>query len=129
MNKIFYLFLLLFLFVQCNRPQKTEIWRCDESDYGITLQLYDNASFYSTTVGDCHQNALSVLFEDDTWYDYEIVNDSIMNITNIHNDDVTVSSGNVTFNYLRNNDTVVLHYVGVHDAFVNMVTMYKFIAQ
>lgn len=130
MEKIVYFCLIAILLVQCDRTQKTELWICEEEDYQIQLQLYDNNSFHSTVVGDCHRNDLCVLFADDTWYDYTTENDSIINISHIRNSNDSFPAGDYfTFHYSRSNDTITLRYLGIHDCFVNYVTQYKFVTQ
>lgn len=118
------------LLVQCNNPQKTELWICDEEDYQIQLQFYDDNSFHSTVEGDCHRNELCVLFANDTWYNYAIGNDSFINISHIRNSDVSFPAGdNFAFRYTRSGDTITLRYLGIHDLFVNYVTTYKFVTK
>ena len=130
MKKLFCFCLMTTLLVQCHKPQKTELWICDEEDYQIQLQFYDDNSFHSTVGGDCHRNDLCVLFADDTWYDYVIENDSIINISHIRNSDGFFPAGdNFTFHYSRSDDTITLRYLGIHDSFVNYVTGYKFLTQ
>ncbi len=125
MKKVIYLCTLLFLFVQCDRPKMTETWICDENDYKITLQFYDNGSFYSTTVGDCHQLECYVLFENDMWGDYKIVNDSIMQfLYQIDRDDPGLT---VSFKYSKNCDTILLKFFGFHDNHIGYVNTYKFV--
>ena len=127
MKKVIYLYTLLFLFVQCDRPKMTETWICDENDYKITLQFYDNGSFYSTTVGDCHQLECYVLFENDMWGDYKIVNDSIMQFS--YQDDKDAPELICPFKYSRNCDTILLEYSGFHDLHIGYVLTYKFVTK
>ena len=127
MKKVIYLCTLFFLFVQCDRPKMTETWICEENDYRITLQFYDNGSFYSTTVGDCHRIECCVLFENDIWGDYKMENDSIMQFSyQIDRDDPGLT---VPFDYSKDCDTIFLKFIGFHEGHTNLVRTYKFITK